>query len=155
MEVDRDQILRDLSDLASVANGPNAPTRNFPQHYGMLSSVFEIICIIDISVVDPVETSIPKEFHSRLPKRRPESVEMYGDRDAHAVFLSKSSLEEGDTLVILRFPNNLPVYDTHGFRVAEHHRVHSEKLLATGSNIFQYDLWMSGDNVDSKIATTY
>ncbi len=62
-------------------------------------------------------------------------------RDQHAIYYSKNSaLLEGDTLVIIKYPNDRRAYDAHGFPLSELHRVHSETLLATGSKVFKEKL---------------
>lgn len=61
-------------------------------------------------------------------------------RDNAALQYTKSSLTEGDTLIVIKFPNNANVYDSTGFLVSTEHRVHSEKLLATGSKFFRKNL---------------
>jgi hypothetical protein len=59
-------------------------------------------------------------------------------RDKHAIYYSKhSALLEGDTLVVIKYPNGERAYDAYGFPLSEFHRVHSEKLLATGSKVFK------------------
>ena len=50
---------------------------------------------------------------------------------------SKSQLQDGDTLVVIQFPNNQKAYDEHGFEISTKHLVHAEKLLATGSSKFK------------------
>jgi hypothetical protein len=62
-------------------------------------------------------------------------------RDKHAIYYSKhSALLEGDTLVVIKYPNGERAYDAYGFPLSEFHRVHSEKLLATGSKVFKEKL---------------
>lgn len=58
-------------------------------------------------------------------------------RDADAVNYSKSLLDQGDTLVFIKYPNGQRVFDATGFEIRDKHRVHSEKLLATGSAVFK------------------
>ena len=61
-----------------------------------------------------------------------------GERDQFAIDYTKhSALLEGDTLVIIKYPNNQPAYDAYGFQLKDLHRVHSEKLLATNSKVFK------------------
>ena len=62
----------------------------------------------------------------------------FSERDRNAVAYSKAGLHEGDTLVIIKYPANCEVFDHTGFRLdIEHLRVHSDKLLATGSKKFK------------------
>ncbi|PMD53334.1 uncharacterized protein K444DRAFT_635557 [Hyaloscypha bicolor E] len=62
-------------------------------------------------------------------------------RDQNAIAYSKhSALLEGDVLVLIRYPNNQPVFDPSGFQLSTTHRVHSANLLATGSAIFKHKL---------------
>jgi hypothetical protein len=59
-------------------------------------------------------------------------------RDIIAIAYSKSLLVEGDTLVSIRYPSDHELYDPAGFKLSsKNHLVHSEKLLATGSAVFQ------------------
>jgi hypothetical protein len=61
------------------------------------------------------------------------------ERDRNAIAYSKSLLQEGDTLVFIGYPSNTQLFDHTGFRLASDvpFKVHSEKLLATGSKIFK------------------
>lgn len=61
-------------------------------------------------------------------------------RDKNAVEYSKSVLDQGDTLVLIKYPNDKPAYDVTGFPLSNLHRVHSENLLATGSEVFKFRL---------------
>lgn len=62
-------------------------------------------------------------------------------RDRRTVeYTINSALLEGDTLALINFPNNQPAYDPSGFQLSTVHRVHSEKLLATGSRVFREKL---------------
>ncbi|KAG0652826.1 hypothetical protein D0Z07_0623 [Hyphodiscus hymeniophilus] len=60
-------------------------------------------------------------------------------RDRNAVAYSKAQLSDGDTLVLIKYPTNCEVFDITGFKMAggDPFRVHSEKLLATGSKVFK------------------
>jgi hypothetical protein len=58
-------------------------------------------------------------------------------RDRNAVEYSKAVLDRGDTLVLIKYPNNQPAYDATGFPLRNLHRVHSKKLLATESEVFK------------------
>ena len=66
------------------------------------------------------------------------SLELF-ERDQNAIAYSKSLLQEGDTLVYITYPSNIQVYDHTGFRLTSQtpFKVHSEKLLATGSKKFK------------------
>jgi hypothetical protein len=68
-------------------------------------------------------------------------------RDRNAVEYTKNSaLLDGDTLVVIKYPNGQLAYDPNGFPLNEIHRVHSDKLLATGSAVFKKkleDLWLN------------
>jgi hypothetical protein len=56
----------------------------------------------------------------------------------NAVAYSKCLLQEGDTLVIIKYPSNCEVFDSTGFKIGgESFKVHSEKLLGTGSKVFE------------------
>lgn len=62
----------------------------------------------------------------------------FSERDMSAIAYTKSLLSEGDTLVFISYPGGEELYDPAGFKLAvTSHRVHSEKLLATGSTVFQ------------------
>lgn len=61
------------------------------------------------------------------------------ERDRNAIAYSKSLLQEGDTLVFITYPSNTQVFDHTGFRLTSQtpFKVHSDKLLATGSKKFK------------------
>jgi hypothetical protein len=60
------------------------------------------------------------------------------ERDRNAIAYSKSLLNEGDTMVFITYPGNSKLYDPTGFPLtSKTHLVHSEKLLATGSKMFE------------------
>jgi hypothetical protein len=60
------------------------------------------------------------------------------ERDRKAIAYELAKLQHGDTVVFVQYPENLEVYDRTGFkRDNEAFRVHSEKLLATGSKKFE------------------
>lgn len=59
-------------------------------------------------------------------------------RDINAIEYTRSLLLEGDTLVYIRYPKDQQPYDPSGFVLSSNsHRVHSQKLLATGSEVFR------------------
>ena len=65
------------------------------------------------------------------------TAEELAERDRQAVAYSRAQLREGDTLVIIQYPDNCEIFDSTGFRMeGQRFRVHSEKLLATGSAKF-------------------
>ena len=68
-------------------------------------------------------------------------------RDRNAIEYTKNSaLLDGDTLVVIKYPNGQLAYDPNGFPLNEVHRVHSHKLLATGSAVFKKkleDQWLN------------
>ena len=73
---------------------------------------------------------------TKSPKRMT-SVEL-DERDRNAVAYSKAQLSEGDTLVLIQYPTDCEVFDATGFKMGgERFRVHSQKLLATGSKVFE------------------
>ena len=58
-------------------------------------------------------------------------------RDRESIEYTKSLLEDGDTLVFIKYPGDINVYDPTGSHLKpQSHRVHSQKLLATGSSKF-------------------
>jgi hypothetical protein len=58
-------------------------------------------------------------------------------RDREAVAYSKALLVEGDTLVYITYPGDSKCFDSTGFEISgAPHRVHSSRLLATGSKVF-------------------
>lgn len=60
------------------------------------------------------------------------------ERDESAIAYHKSLLLEGDTIVLISYPGDMELYDPTGFKISSNsHRVHSSKLLATGSSVFQ------------------
>jgi hypothetical protein len=59
-------------------------------------------------------------------------------RDESAIAYHKSLLLEGDTIVLISYPGDAELYDPAGFKISSNsHRVHSNKLLATGSSVFE------------------
>lgn len=70
--------------------------------------------------------------------RRPLTKEELEARDRKAVAYTLALLESGDTLVHIKYPGNSLLYDPTGFQLtSKAHRVHSQKLLATGSQKFR------------------
>ncbi|KAH7355434.1 hypothetical protein BKA65DRAFT_582370 [Rhexocercosporidium sp. MPI-PUGE-AT-0058] len=110
MAQERVQVLRDLSDIARVANGPQPPPLIPPPE-------LETFATPEAEPIDQGYTPTPTGKTKALT-----------NRDANAIEYTKSQLNEGDTLVIVRFPNNQPVYDATGFRLSDTHRVHSDRL---------------------------
>lgn len=48
----------------------------------------------------------------------------FTDRDHYAIaYYSMSQLKEGDTLVVLKYPNNETAYDAKGFALSDIHRM--------------------------------
>ncbi|PBP16382.1 hypothetical protein BUE80_DR012830 [Diplocarpon rosae] len=147
----RRQILHDLSDIARVANGPaniNAQPRLSGLDSPPLLRMFrDLNDSNEQSSAGPVESAVT--LHSDRSSRdifaddfphRERKQRRY--RDCNAVQYTKSQLCEGDTLVIIRFPNNKPVYDTTGFQLSDTHRTHSERLKAaspTFKNLLEDD----------------
>ncbi|KUJ23373.1 uncharacterized protein LY89DRAFT_728126 [Mollisia scopiformis] len=80
----------------------------------------------------------PKKAADTIPSKK--ENEQLAARDNKAVNYSKALLEHGDTLVIIRYPNEAKVYDATSFEIRDKHRVHSKKLLATGSSKFKHIL---------------
>lgn len=64
------------------------------------------------------------------------------ERDNHAIEFAKLQLREGDTLVRIKYPDDSTLYDSTGFEFKNKKlfRVHSAKLLATGSIWFKEEL---------------
>ncbi|KAI6708786.1 hypothetical protein B2J93_4849 [Marssonina coronariae] len=142
------QILRDLSDIARVANGP-ANINVQPR----LSKLGEPRIFSGLNISNGQGPAGPFEFvatsqsdrssheisANHLPQREREQLR---NRDSNAVQYTKSQLCEGDTLVIVHFPNQKPVYDATGFQLGDTHRVHSERLKAaspTFKNLLEDD----------------
>jgi hypothetical protein len=75
---------------------------------------------------------------SETPNKPKLSKKELAKRDREAVAYSKALLVEGDTLVYITYPGEIKRFDPSGFEVmATPHRVHSAKLLATGSVKFR------------------
>lgn len=94
--------------------------------------------------VDPSDassdTSMSGLYGGSPPKSSPklwtEDMELLAKRDREAVLFSRNLLTEGDTLVYILYPGK--AYDSSGICVSDCvHRVHSQKLLATGSEKFE------------------
>jgi hypothetical protein len=74
---------------------------------------------------------------SQFPEKHILTKEDLAKRDSEAVAYSKALLVEGDTLVYITYPGDSKCFDSTGFEIsAAPHRVHSSRLLATGSKIF-------------------
>jgi hypothetical protein len=59
------------------------------------------------------------------------------DRDRNAIAYSKSMLDTGDTIVVIRYPGNSQCFDSTGFPLVNKYLVNSAKLLATGPSKFE------------------
>jgi hypothetical protein len=74
---------------------------------------------------------------SQSPEKPILTKEDLAKRDREAVAYSKALLVEGDTLVYITYPGDSKCFDSTGFEIsAAPHRVHSSRLLATGSKMF-------------------
>ncbi|KAH6696689.1 hypothetical protein BKA61DRAFT_583617 [Leptodontidium sp. MPI-SDFR-AT-0119] len=112
MAQERVEILRDLLDIARVSNGPQPPPS---------TPLPNVQTTVEIEAAPVDQSSAHKS---------PTKAKTLTNRDANAIQYTKSQLNEGDTLVIVRFPNNRPAYDTTGFQLSDTHRVHSDRLKA-------------------------
>ncbi|EKD17467.1 hypothetical protein MBM_04328 [Drepanopeziza brunnea f. sp. 'multigermtubi' MB_m1] len=154
MDPERQNILSDLADLARTANGPIPTTPHQPSRIftadvaedmnALLAgstqrasdipsenAQFSTLAVPSDSHVDPAMKRPTKAAtSSEKPPREELTPKNFSRRDLLAVEYAKSLLNEGDTLVFVRFPNNVPAYDSTGSAVSEKHRVHSEKLKA-------------------------
>lgn len=80
-----------------------------------------------------------------------ESQNVFRQRDEAALQYSQNRLIEGDTLVVTSRRGLLePIYHPLGFVLDHEYRVHSEKLLATGSSYFRK---MLGEDEQKKLRT--
>ena len=61
----------------------------------------------------------------------------FSRRDEEGVAISRALMEDGDTLVFIKYPGNTTYVDRTGFIHPDFHRVHSSKLIATGSEKFK------------------
>jgi hypothetical protein len=83
----------------------------------------------------PSEQTPPVE--PQTPGKQGLTREELAKRDREAVAYSKALLTEGDTLVFITYPNEGRCFDSTGFELsAAPHRVHSSRLLTTGSTVF-------------------
>jgi len=74
---------------------------------------------------------------AKSPEKPILTKEDLAKRDHEAVEYSKALLVEGDTLVYITYPGDSRCFDSTGFEIsAAPHRVHSSRLLATGSKVF-------------------
>lgn len=155
MSDERREVLQDLADLAQVANGPSSVGHRFR------SPMTNVAKELDAMIGESCEGGVTRSFFdsaqssayaaaelgttqetgsladpaiSLSPKilsKEDYAAKRVPNRDSNAVQYSKSQLHEGDTLVVVRFPNNTPVYDAiDGFQLSDRHRVHSTKLKA-------------------------
>ncbi|PVH77237.1 hypothetical protein DL98DRAFT_274703 [Cadophora sp. DSE1049] len=118
MAQERVEVLRDLLDIARVANGPQPPPS------------------IPVPSMEPLSDSQAESSSNQYPPTSPAKNKVLTFRDANAIQYTKSQLNEGDTLVYVRYPNGRSVYDVTGFRLSDMHKVHSDKLKAA-SPIFK------------------
>ncbi|KUJ06396.1 uncharacterized protein LY89DRAFT_726581 [Mollisia scopiformis] len=126
VEMDEDN-LDALADLEPVANGWDRALRRNENR--------------PLDDLPPTENRPLRAFSNGPPPSQVKKEnEQLAARDNNAVNYSKALLEHGDTLVIIRYPNEAKVYDATGFEIRDRHRVHSEKLLATGSSKFKHML---------------
>jgi len=59
-------------------------------------------------------------------------------RDEQTIAYSRTQLEDGDTMVFIKYPEGNIIYDSAGYKLSTTaRRVHSDKLLATGSEEFK------------------
>lgn len=110
-----------MIDLAPVANGW---TRDLDRNFDSTENA---------PVVHAFNNNPPSQPQS--PNRK-NNRKLQENRMLQSVNYTKSLLEDGDTLVFIKYPNDQKVYDATGFEIRTRHRVHSEKLLATGSSKF-------------------
>lgn len=76
------------------------------------------------------------EGQNTEPLRKAQKADSYTLRDQEAIQYSQNLLNEGDTLVYIVYP--CKAYNSTGFCISDRiHRVHSHKLLATGSTKFK------------------
>ncbi|CZR64702.1 uncharacterized protein PAC_14601 [Phialocephala subalpina] len=122
MEIPEENIAA-MMDLAPVANGWD---RNLDGNFDRAEGA---------PVIRAFGNNPPSQPQS--PNQKNKKNETLLARDNHSVNYSKSLLQEGDTLVIINYPNKQKVYDATGFEIRTRHRVHSEKLLATDSSVFK------------------
>ncbi|KAK0120408.1 hypothetical protein ONS96_010623 [Cadophora gregata f. sp. sojae] len=136
MAQERVQVLRDLLDIARVANGPQPPPVIPPPNVEPLTESHA-----GNSMENTSESSFntPESSSNQFPPISSPKNKALTARDVNAIQYTKSQLDEGDTLVFIRFPNGKPVYDATGFRLSDVHRVHCDKLKAA-SPIFKKNL---------------
>jgi hypothetical protein len=80
----------------------------------------------------------PSSGEPQSPGMKMLTKEELKERDLQAVAYSKALLVEGDTLVYITYPGDSKCFDSTGFEIsATPHRVHSSRLLATGSKVFE------------------
>jgi len=127
MVQERVEVLRDLLDIARVANGPQPPpTITVPKMEPLSGSEAGE----QLKPARYTSFTFSEPSSSQRPPISPTKNKALTSRDVNAIQYFKSQLNEGDTLVYVRFPNGRPVYDSTGFRLSDIHRVHSEKLKA-------------------------
>lgn len=139
MAEERTDVLRDLADIARVANGPSTPyvTPQLPtgaRFLTPLTALLTILAHIGLEVLANRKITTFLDPQRRCPT---DNNPQFNSRDQNAVQYTKSQLIVGDTLVIVRYPNNLPVYDATGFQLSDKHRVNSDKLKAA-SPLFKH-----------------
>jgi hypothetical protein len=85
----------------------------------------------------PASVSILSEMRSNVSTAAKKNTKMALQvRDRNAVEYLKNALVDGDTLVIIKYPNDSDLFHPSGFKLFTQHRVDSAKLLDTSSPIF-------------------
>lgn len=123
----RKESLKPTTPISSVgANQSNsAKMEQLPEQTSTLTG----------STSPTVDENTSSEAQS--PEKPTLTIEDLAKRDREAVAYSKALLVEGDTLVYITYPGESKCFDSTGFEIsAAPHRVHSSRLLATGSKIF-------------------
>ena len=94
---------------------------------------------VDENTSSEAQSPVKSQFSDKLvpPDKIILTKEDLAKRDREAVAYSKALLVEGDTLVYITYPGDSKCFDSTGFEIsAAPHRVHSSRLLATGSKVF-------------------
>jgi hypothetical protein len=125
--VQRKESLESTTPISSISNNQSNSVK--------MGEPLEQKSTLTDATLPTVDENTSREAQS--PEKLILTKEDLAKRDREAVAYSKDLLVEGDTLVYITYPGDSKCFDSTGFEIsAAPHRVHSSRLLATGSKMF-------------------
>lgn len=142
VKIDPDGNILGATHIQSVSRGeasqPARPITSVTQNQSTSNTMENIsqqtpaVTGAALPLIDENSPSEPKS-----PEKPILNKDDLAKRDREAVAYSKALLVKGDTLVYITYPGDSKCFDSTGFEISgSPHRVHSSRLLATGSKIF-------------------